>query len=165
MASPFTSPKFQHFEVDIAQINAFIALDSSSNVLGYYPTAPGGVTTGSYSRVKGLGLALGPAGAVITQPHTATGTYIFTLDEPWFSLVNADVQLIDQGAVAGVNAYVDANVTNWTSGYGYMPGQNMSLSPREVRVLFRAASNGALTNPVASTGFWLNLTLKRTGVL
>lgn len=168
MGNPFASTINKTLEHDVQEICAFFALDGSSNVIGQMPTnAPPG--TGPYSLCKGFGKALGIAGAVVTQPHTGAGTYLFTLDEPWICLVNAGVTLIDQGAVAAVNSFVDANVRANNNGTGVMangvmPGTNSAIANLGVRVLFRSAGAGALTNPVASTGFWLYLQLKRTGI-
>ncbi len=149
-----------HFEKGAVIINAFIALDGSSNVVGYAPTTPGSaVATTAYSLPKGLSNALGPAGGVLNQPHTATGTYIFTLDEPWVCLLNADVMFLDQGAVNALNFFVDANVSNQSANIGSLPGNNPALTPNTVRVRFRGGT-GTLTDPVANTGFWLQLWLK-----
>lgn len=162
MASPFSTQVWSHLEGDACSINAFIALDGASNVVGYAPTGPGlfNATT-PYTRARGMQQKIGQAGAIIVQPHTAAGVYIFTLDEPWVALLNPGVSMPDQGAVAALSAFVDANVTTATSGLGAYPGQNMALAPQTVRVRFRTSA-GALTDPVVSTGFWLTLTLKRT---
>jgi hypothetical protein len=162
MASPFSTQVWSHLEGDACSINAFIAIDGSSNVIGIAPTTPGLFSaTTAYTRAKGMSIAIGQAGSIVTQPHTATGTYLFTLDEPWVALLNPGVSLVDQGAVAALSSFIDANVTTATSGLGAYPGQNMTLAPRAVRVRFRNNA-GALTDPVASTGFWLTLTMKRT---
>lgn len=148
------------YEGEIRVVAGFVALDGSSNVIGYAPTATVPSATGPYTRLMGAQIAIGPAGGVITQPHTAAGTYIFTLDEPYMALLNADVQLTDQGAVQTLARFVDANVSGSTSGVGKLPGNNTALAPQTVRVLFRTnAAGGALANPVASTGFWLTLWL------
>lgn len=165
MGSPLTSQIWSHYETDAVSINAFIALDGSSNVVGYAPTSAGSLNlTTAYTRAKGMQKAIGQAGAIITQPHTATGVYLFTLDEPWFGCVNAAANLIDPGAVASLTPYVDSNVTTATSGLGWFPGQNMTLAAQTVRVRWRNTA-GALTDPTVSTGFFLTLTLKRSGVV
>jgi len=165
MASPFTSQVFGHFEHDVGEILGFVALDGSSNVVGYAPTTAGGLnTTTPYTRLKGAQAAIGQAGAVATQPHTATGTYVFTLDEPWFALLSPWAQLTDQGAVATITPFFDANVSNQTANVGFMPGNNTALAVKTVRLRWRANA-GALTDPVASTGFWLGFTLMRSGIV
>jgi hypothetical protein len=163
VGNPFGNRAGGNLENETYDIFAFIALDGSSNVIGFAPTTSPPTAAGPYSRVRGLGKSIGQAGAVITQPHTSAGVYLFTLDEPWFGMVGAGVQLIDQGAVAAVNAFVDANVGPNLLG-GAFPGNNPALAAQTVRVRFRTASAGALADPVASTGFWLWLELKRTGV-
>jgi hypothetical protein len=164
VGSRFSSQVWSHYEHDAVSINAFIALDASANVVGFQPTLPGvAVATTPYTLAKGIQIALGPAGGVITQPHTGTGIYLFAFDEPWVGLINAGVQLIDQGAVAGLSAYCDANVTSGnSSNIGSIPGTNPAITAQSLRVTFRTAASGALANPVVSTGFWLTATLKRS---
>lgn len=168
MASPLGSRTIEHLEHETCVINAFIALDSASNVIGIAPTASGAATlTGPYTLGKGLTNAIGPAAGalgstVLNQPHTTTGTYVFTLDEPWIALLNADVMQTDPGAVNQIEAYVDANVTNQTTNIGAAPGNNSALAVRTVRIRFRGTT-GSLTDPTVSTGFWLQLWLKRSG--
>ena len=168
MASPNTSRTVAHFEGDCAVINCYFALDTSANVIGIAPTAAGGATlTGPYSRGKGLTYAIGPAAGalgstVLNQPHTTTGTYVFTLDEPWIALLDADVWFTDQGAVNQLNWFIDANVTNQTTNIGALPGNNSAIAARTVRLRFRG-STGTLTDPVVSTAFGMQLWLKRAG--
>ena len=165
MGSPFSSQVLAHLEPDAIQITGFISLDGSSNVIGYAPTTAGGIVpTNSYTRCKGLQKSLGPAGALLYQPHTSAGLYVFVLDEPWFALLDSGVTSTDQGAVAPLTAYIDANVTNQTANIGFMPGNEVALNTSTVKVTFRNTT-GVLTNPVASTGFWLNLTLMRSGIV
>jgi len=165
MGNPFSSQVLAHLEHDAVQVNGFVALDGSSNVIGYAPTTPGGIVlTNSYTRCKGLQKSLGPAGALLYQPHTGTGLYVFTLDEPWFALLDGGITFTDQGAVAPLATYIDANVTNQTANIGFMPGNEVALGVSTVKCTFRNTS-GTLTNPVASTGFWLNLTLMRSGIV
>jgi hypothetical protein len=164
MASPFTSQVFGHYEHDVGEILGFVALDGASNVVGYAPTTPGAaVATTSYTRIKGAQKAIGPAGGVLLQPHTATGTYLFTLDEPWIALLAPWAQLIDQGAVGSLTPYFDANVTNQTSGIGALPGNNSALGVATIRLRWRNNA-GTLTDPVASTGFWVGFTLQRSAI-
>jgi hypothetical protein len=161
MANPFSTQTWSHLEGDACSVNAYIVLDGSANVVGYAPTGPGAFNaTTPYTRARGLQAKIGQAGAIVLQPHTATGTYIFTLDEPWVALLNAGANLIDQGAVGSLVSYVDANVTTATSGLGAYPGNNTTLSPQTVRVRWRNSA-GTLTDPVVSTAFFLTLTMKR----
>ncbi len=162
MGNPFANRSDNTFENESQCLSAFIALDGSSNVIGFSPTASPPTLVGPYTRAKGLQKAIGPAGAIITQPHTGAGVYVFTLDEPWFAAVEAWVQLIDQGAVSQLNSCVDANVGPNTAG-GAWPGNNPALAAQTIRIRFRANA-GTLTDPVANTGFWLGCKLKRTGV-
>jgi hypothetical protein len=162
MGNPLSSRADGSLENESLALSAFIALDGASNVIGFMPTATPASVVGPYTRAKGLQKAIGPAGGIIIQPHTATGVYIFTLDEPWFAATEAWVQLVDQGAVAQLNAAVDANVGPNTNG-GAWPGNNPALAAQTVRVRFRINA-GTLADPVANTGFWLGLKLKRTGV-
>lgn len=157
-----------NLEYECVVLDGFIALDASSNVIGFAPTATPLVLAGPgnnlpYTRFRGLQIALGPAGGVLNQPHTGTGLYNFTLDEPWFGCLEQWIQLNDQGAVAGANYFVDVNATNTTgsTNYGWYPGQNQSLAAQTVKVTFRTAAAGALVNPVASTGWSMGLTMKR----
>ncbi len=163
MGNPLSNRADGSLENESLTISAYIALDGSSNVIGFMPTATPPTAVGPYSRAKGLQKAIGPAGGIITQPHTGAGTYIFTLDEPWFAATESWVQLVDQGAVAGLSWYIDANVGPNTSG-GAWPGNNPALAAQTVRIRFRSAAAGALTDPVASTAFYFGLKLKRTGV-
>jgi hypothetical protein len=149
-------------------IHGFVSLDGASNVIGFQPTnAPlnlaGPGNNLPYTRCRGIQNSLGPAGAIITQPHTGTGIYQFTLDEAWFGALEGWVQLTDQGAVAAVNYFIDVNATGSTgsTSLGYFPGQNQSLPAQTIKVTFRATGAGALTNPVANTGFWMSLTVVR----
>lgn len=153
----------RNFEHDVQEILAFIALDGSSNVIGLAPTAAP-VGAGPYTLAKGLSKAIGIAGAVVTQPHDATGEYVFTLDEPWQALIGAVVTPTDSAA-ATLDASVDANVRANTTGVraGVDPGTNTSLTAQTVRVRFRTSA-GTLTDPPANTGFWLRLALKRTAI-
>jgi len=144
-------------------ISAFVALDGSSNVIGFAPTATVPTAAGPYTRGKGLQKAIGPSGAIVTQPHTTGGTYVFTLDDPWLAGIEGWVQQTDPGAVANLNSFVDANVGPNTSG-GANPGNNPALAAQTVRVRFRNNA-GTLTDPAANTGFWLGLKLKRSGTL
>ena len=162
MGNPFSNRADGSLENESLAISCYIALDGAANVIGYAPTASPATLVGPYTRAKGAQKAIGPAGGVITQPHTAAGTYIFNLDEPWFAATEAWVQLVDQGAVAGLSWYIDANVGPNTLG-GAWPGNNPALAAQTVRIRFRSASAGALTDPVASTGFYFGLKLKRTG--
>jgi hypothetical protein len=162
MGSPWSTPVWTHLEGDACTINAFIAINGASDVIGYAPTTPGAFSaTTLYTRGKGLQTAIGQAGAIKTQPHTGVGIYLFTLDEPWVAMLNSSANSVDPGAVAVAVPYVDANVTTATSGLGAYPGQLMTLSPQTVRVRFRTAA-GALADPPANVGFFLCLTLKRT---
>ena len=150
-------------------LHGFISLDGSSNVIGFAPTASplnlaGPGNNLPYTRFRGCQNALGPAGAVITQPHTSTGTYIFTLDEPWFGCLEAWLQIVDQGAVQQPNYAIDVNATAATgsSNYGWFPGQNQSLAAQTIRIRFRTtAAGGALIDPVANTGFFIGLKMVR----
>jgi hypothetical protein len=173
MGAPFSNYSgIATLENEGLELSGFISLDASSNVQGYLPTTSayslaGASNSQPYTRMKGLQKAIGQYGAVVTQPHTATGVYTFTLDDPWFGCLEAWVQLIDQGAVSTIAGFVDVNATGTTgsSSYGFFPGQNQSLAAQTVRVRFRAASGGALTDPAASTGFFMGLLLKRTAVI
>jgi hypothetical protein len=162
MGNPLANRADQSLENECCVISAFIALDGSSNVIGYKPTTSPPTAAGPYTRGVGLQRAIGQAGSVATQPHTATGTYTFTLDEPWLGGIEAWVQQTDPGAVASLGAYVDANVSGSTSG-GANPGCNPALAVQTIRVRFRNSSTGALTDPAANTGFWLGIKLKRGG--
>lgn len=154
-----------HLEHGCTLIEGFIALDGSSNVIGIAPTAapPG---AGPYTVCKGLTSALGVAGAVVNQPHISTGLYEFTLDQPFMALLNADVTLLDAGAVAYPNSTFKANVRANTTGprAGIDPGTDPTLTPLTIYLRFRTASSGALADPPASSGFWLQLFLKNTGI-
>lgn len=150
------------FEGESVSISAFIALDGSSNVIGYAPTASIPTAAGPYTRALGLQKSIGPAGGIITQPHTGTGVYVFTLDDPWYGAIEGWVQQIDPGAVNLVTPYVDANV-GAAQVLGAFPGNNPALAAQTVRVRFRGTT-GTLTDPAASTGFWLGLKLRRSGV-
>jgi len=166
MGTALTSQTVGHFENDVTEIFGFFALDGASNVVGYQPTAAGAlVATTPYSRLKGAQKALGPAGAVVLQPHTAAGVYIITLDEPFFALMAPWAQLTDQGAVNALTPYFDANVTSGsTAVIGAMPGNNPAITFQTIRLRWRTGA-GALADPVASTGFWLGFTLKRSGIV
>lgn len=150
-------------------LSGFVSLDGSSNVIGFLPTAspPNLAGPGNnlpYTRMRGFQAALGPAGAIITQPHTTTGTYIFTFDEPWSYALEAWVQQIDPGAVQSLNPFLDVNCTGATGStvLGYMPGQNQSLPAQTVRIRFRTnVAGGALTDPAANTGFWFGMKVFR----
>lgn len=161
MGNPLSNRADGSLENESIMLSAFAALDGSSNVIGFAPTASTPTLVGPYSRMRGAQKALGPAGAVITQPHTTTGTYIFTLDDPWFAGLEAWVQLVDQGAVAQLNYGIDCNVSANQLG-GANPGCNPALTAQTIRIRFRN-NTGTLTDPVASTGFWFGLKLKRTG--
>lgn len=168
MGNPLGYQADKSLEGESVSASALIALDGSSNVIGYLPTGGPLVLTTLYTRAKGLQRAIGQAGSVIIQPHTATGTYVFTLDEPWFAAIEAWVQIADQGAVQQNNYAIDANVTATTASslYGFFPGQDQSLAAQTVRVRFRTnAAGGALTDPAANTKFWLGLKLRRSGFL
>ena len=162
MGNPFANRADGSLENESISLSGFIALDGASNVIGFAPTASPPTLVGPYTRAKGLQKAIGPAGGILTQPHTATGVYLFTLDEPWFAAIEAWVQLNDQGAVAQLNYAIDCNVGPNILG-GAWPGNNPALAAQTVRVRFRANA-GALTDPQANTGFWIGLKLKRTGV-
>lgn len=149
-------------------IHGFVALDGSSNVIGFAPTASplnlaGPGNNVPYTRLRGFQNSLGPAGAIVSQPHTGTGLYVFTLDEAWFGVLEQWIQLTDQGAVAAVNYFVDSNVTGSTGSttLGWFPGQNQSLAAQTVKVTFRTAAAGALANPVANSGFSMGLKVIR----
>ncbi len=168
MGNPLGSRVDGTLEYESFCLSGFIALDGSSNVIGFKPTAtvPNLAGPGNnlpYTRFRGIQKALGPAGGVITQPHTGTGVYVFTLDEPWFGCLEAWIQLADQGAVAAVNYFIDVNTTGSTgsTNLGFFPGQNQSLAAQTVRVRFRTAAAGTLADPVANTGFWMGLKVKR----
>ena len=161
MGNSLTNRADGSFENESISLSAFIALDGSSNVIGFAPTATPPTLAGPYTRAKGLQKAIGPAGGVVTQPHTSTGVYVFTLDDPWFAAIEAWVQQIDQGAIAQLTYAIDCNVGPNTLG-GAWPGNNPALAAQTVRVRFRNNA-GTLTDPAASTGFWLGLKLKRTG--
>lgn len=160
MGNPLGYQADKSLEGESVTVSAFIALDGSSNVIGFAPTATPPTAAGPYTRAKGLQNAIGPAGSIKTQPHTGTGVYSFTLDEPWQGAIEAWVQQNDQGAVASLAVYVDVNAGPNTSG-GAFPGNNPAIAAQTVRVRFRNSSTGALADPVASTGFWLGLKLKR----
>ena len=162
MGNPFSSRADGSFENESISLSGYIVLDGSSNVIGYAPTATPPTLVGPYTRAKGLQKALGPAGGVINQPHTATGVYTVTLDEPWFAAIEAWVQQVDQGAVSLLNPGIDCNVGPNQSG-GAWPGNDPTIAPQTVLVRFRTAA-GALTNPPANSKFWLGLKLKRSGV-
>src|SRR6185437_8029058 len=106
-----------------------------------------------------LDKAIGFAGAVVTQPYTSTGLYKFLLDEPWIALLDWDVNLIDQGAVAIPVPVLKANVrANTTSAdAGRVPGTDPAVAAQTIELRFRSAAAGALTDIAVSTGFWLRL--------
>lgn len=167
IASPFV----KHLEHDVQLLSGFIALDGSSNVIGQAPVAAA-VGAGPYSLCKGLLKNVGIAGAVVYQPHTTTGTYIFVLDEAWMALLDWRVGLLDQGAVTGVQASCKANVRgtqvtgpNGGKPNGADPGTDPTIAAQNVQIRFRASiAGGALVDPVVSTGFWLSLLLKRSAI-
>ena len=165
MGNPMGSRAQFHLEHNIYVLSGLIAIDGSSNVIGGIPTAtpPG---AGPYTVCKGIQKALGPAGGIITQPHTATGTYIFTLDEPWFSLLDYDVAFLDQGAVAQSSPSLQANVRANTTAAdaGQQPGTDPTLTAQTLKFRFRHQTTGALQDPVASTGFWIRVVLKNTAI-
>src|SRR5271170_6798967 len=169
MGNPLGNYKgIQTLEHDVTEIQGFIALDGSSNVIGTLPTnaAPG---TGFYTRLLGLQRAIGIAGAIKTQPHQSAGLYYFTLDEAWNALLDWSVEMYDQGAVAQLTPSVIANVRANVNGpyAGNLPGTNTGLTNPAIQIVqvrFRIAA-GTLTDPVASTGFWMKLKLMRTAVL
>jgi hypothetical protein len=147
-------------ENETLTISCYIALDGSSNVIGYAPTASPPGLVGPYTRAYGVQKAIGPAGAIITQPHTSTGLYTFTLDEPWYAAHEAWVQQTDQGAVASLTPYIDLNVTANQLG-GAFPGCNPAIAPQTILIHFRAAASGAPTNPAVNTAFWFGVKLRR----
>jgi hypothetical protein len=153
----------KHYEHDVVLISGFVALDGSANVLPAKPTnAPPG--TGPYTLLKGAQKAIG-AGTIITQPHTGTGIYQFTLDNAYFALLGAWVISQDPGATTTIDPFVNANVrANTTSpDAGVQPGTDPTIAAQTVKVSFRIGA-GTLTNPPANVGFWLTLLLKRTQV-
>jgi hypothetical protein len=173
MGENLASPFVKHLEHDVQLISGFIALDGSSNVIGVAPVAASTpVGAGPYSMCKGLLGNVGFAGAVVYQPHISAGLYTFVLDKAWMALLDARVTLLDQGLVTGIQPSVKANVRATTSvgangGYpnGADPGTDPTIAAQNVQVRFRASiAGGALVDPVASTGFWLSLLLKRTAV-
>ncbi len=163
MGNPLSNRADGSLENENISISGFIALDGSSNVIGYKPTTSPPTLVGPYTRALGLQRAIGQAGAVVTQPHTGAGVYVFTLDEPWQGAIEAWVQLVDQGAIAQLNYGVDVNAGANTLG-GANPGNNPALAAQTVRVRFRNNA-GTLTDPAASTGFWIGLKLKRTAFI
>ena len=157
-----------HLEHDVTVLNWFIALDGSSNVLPVAPTnSPAGA--GPYTLIKGAGVALG-AGTVVNQPHISTGLYEFTLDQPWAALLNVSLTLYDQGAVAcpvwsaraNVRASKLASSAISNPRAGVDPGTDTTLIAQTIYIRFRSAASGNLADPAASTGFWLQIWLKRT---
>jgi hypothetical protein len=163
VGNPLSNRATAGLENECLELGGFVALDGSSNVIGFQPTASPPTLAGPYTRLKGMQKSIGPAGGIITQPHTSAGVYVFTLDEPWFGALEAWVQLVDQGAVAQLNAGIDVNAGPNQLG-GAFPGNNPALAAQTVRVRFRVAA-GTLTDPVASTGFFMGLLLKRTGTV
>ncbi len=186
MGNPFGTAFVKHNEHDVQLVMGFIAIDSSSNVIGMCPTAaaPG---AGPYSLCKGVTKSIGVAGAVITQPHqgVGTGTYVFTLDEPWGCLLYANATLIDPSAAnpaetqvvpiqgyAPLNPYFRANVRNSTNNNNTMrnlgvdPGTDPNLTAQTVTCYWRVASdgNGTLADPPPNSGWWMLLLLKRTAI-
>ncbi len=159
-----STPSVKHLEHDVFDIFGFIAIDGSHNVVGQMPNTPP-IATQVYSRCKGLLKSVGIAGAVVTQPYQSTGFYQFTLDEPWFALLDWDVSPLDQGAVALPSPSIKANVRANTNGYlaGIMPGTDTSIAAQTVQLRFRLPTTGALTDLAVSTGFWIRLRLLRTG--
>lgn len=165
------SPYVSHLEHDVCIRAGFIALDGSSNVIGQAPvSAP--VGAGPYSLCKGLLKNVGIAGAVVYQPHISTGLYTFVLDEPWMALLGVEVTLLDQGTVTGVQVSCKANVRatqvagpNGGKPNGADPGTDPTIAAQNVQIRFRASiAGGALVDPVASTGFWIKLLLKRSAI-
>lgn len=163
MGNPLGFQADKSLEGESYALSAFIALDGSSNVIGFAPTASPFNIAGPYTRAKGVQKAIGPAGGIITQPHSSAGVYLFTLDEAWFAGTEAWVQLLDQGAVAQLNTMIDANVTSGQA-LGYFPGQEPALTAQTIRIRFRINA-GTLTDPVASTGFYFGMKLKRNPTL
>lgn len=165
MGNPFGSANLVHLEHDVTIIEGFIAIDGLHNVIGQAPTAAP-LGSGPYSLCKGLMKSVGIAGAVVTQPYQSTGFYQFTLDEPWNCLLGYNVDLYEQGAVAipnwGINANVRANTTSADA--GVRPGTNPAIAAQTIQLKFRNASSGAAADITASTGFWLQLVLKRTAI-
>ena len=166
--NPMGSANIVHLEHDVVVMNWYFALDANSKVLPQAPTnAPAG--TGPYSLCKGCAVALG-SGTVITQPRISTGLFEFTLDQPWAAVINADVMLYDPGAVALPTPTVRANVRASATAAsaisnpraGVDPGTETSLLAQTIYVRFRTGSTGTLVDPTASTGFWVQLWLKRT---
>ncbi len=166
MGTGLTSQVYGHYENDITLIQGFVALDGAANVVGFQPTAAGAlVATTPYTRLKGAQKSIGPAGAIVLQPHTGVGTYVFTLDEPYFALMSPWAQLTDQGAVNAISPFFDANVTSGTSAaIGTMPGNNPAITFQTIRLRWRTGA-GALVDPVVSTGFWVGFELKRSGIV
>jgi hypothetical protein len=161
MGNPLVNRADGSFENESVMLSGYAALDGSSNVIGFQPTATPPTLVGPYSRMLGCQKALGPAGGVITQPHLSAGVYSFTLDDPWFAGLEAWLQLVDQGAVAQLNYGIDVNVRNDQLG-GALPGCNPAITAKTIRIRFRSNA-GTLTDPVASTAFYFGLKLKRTG--
>lgn len=154
-----------HLEHDVTLVQGFIAIDGAHNVIGQAPVvAP--IGSGPYSQCKGLLNAVGIAGAVVTQPYQSTGFYQFTLDAPWMALLNWNVELLDQGAVAqpswGMKANVRGNTTSADA--GVQPGTDPTIAAQTIQLKFRTGSSGALVDLTVSTGFWIQLWLKRSAI-
>ena len=180
--SALGTPFIKHLEHDVSEYFGFIALDplGSGNVVGYAPPSNPVPAAGSYTMMKGLMKAIGPAGSVVTQPYQSPGIYTFTLDEPWMALLDLSCTLQDMSAASPAFAEatqgylplaysVRANVRNNSNGprYGIDPGTDSGLSFQTFTVYWRATGGdgyGTLASPPPGTGWWMRLVLKRTAV-
>jgi hypothetical protein len=152
MANRFGNQFFKTLMDEMGALDGYIALDGSSNVVGL-KSVTAKAANKAYTKFVGASKTL--------PVHTATGVYTITLDDPYNSLWNPVVTLA--GAQSSTfSVEVVANVTgNATPATSMEPGQDPNTAAQTVVIKFRVA--GTLTDPAASTGFWVHLGLKNSG--
>lgn len=84
------------YEHEITNIYAYIALDANANVIGFVPTtsAPG---AGPFTRALGMQKSIGPAGGIITQPHTSNFSNTVTLTNGSPNITFSNAQTLTAG--------------------------------------------------------------------
>jgi hypothetical protein len=95
------------------------------------------------------------------------GVYVFTLDESWFALLGANINIQDNGAAFFNSTTANVRSTNtdaslqWPGCLNVYPGTTTPFVPQTVVMRFYSATNTP-ANPSASSAFWVNMQLKRT---
>lgn len=149
MSSRIFSQLIKHAAQNVIQIDGYVAVDGSSDVVALLPTASTPISGKAYTFLPGASQTL--------PVHTSTGIYTLTLDESYNALLSASATVSPGKLIVSTGPN---NVSDATGGSGNRPGTDPAVARRTVVFKFYNDA-GSLADIPVSTGFTVSLKLQK----